>query len=386
MPRKVLILGSGHLAYRLKKLVSRQGYEVISLSNGSRAAGDEESPFQVMQQQLRGVDLESLIMAYAVDDRDEQNLEFTITLLSLKPDLRITASLFNENIAPHLRAAHPNVAILNPAKIAAPVFIDALYAPVTHSLRYEPSKSAGTPGAGRRDVLMWALAASFAALMVCSAWYFHVHEHLSWLDSFYFVVVTVATVGYGDISLLNSSAGSKIMDIGLILGSTFFIWMIFSLTVDRIIKKRVQLALGRRRYSYKDHVILCGLGRLGYFIAEGLLERGEKLLIIEKDENSEAIEYFRARGAAVYIGDARSPRVLADAGVRRAKALVSVIDNDYTNLEVGLNARSFQPDLRLMLRIFDESMSEMVRENLDIHLSFSVSAIADGKFAETLGV
>jgi len=102
---------------------------------------------------------------------------------------------------------------------------------------------------------------------------------------------------------------------------------------------------------------------------------------VEKDENSPGIEHFRSRGADVYIGDARLPRLLQDVGVTRAKALYSVIDNDYANLEVGLNARSFDPNLRLILRIFDDSMSRKIKENLDIHLTFSMTAIADAIFS-----
>ena len=59
--------------------------------------------------------------------------------------------------------------------------------------------------------------------------YFHLADGLSWLDALYFVVVTTATVGYGDINLLNASALSKFVGIALILSSTCFIWMIFSL-------------------------------------------------------------------------------------------------------------------------------------------------------------
>ena len=200
----------------------------------------------------------------------------------------------------------------------------------------------------------------------------------------YFVVVTIATVGYGDINLLNSSSISKIINITLILSSTLFIWLIFSLTVDRIIKKRTQLALGRKKYFYRNHVILCGLGRLGYFIAKELILRGEKIIIIEKDENSNYIDYFRSKNIDVYIGDARLPRILKNANVMHAKAVISVINNDYTNLEVGLNARSFDSNLRLILRIFDEAMSNKIRENLDIHLTLSMSAIADEDFIKLI--
>ncbi len=383
--QSVLIIGSGHLAFRIKKLATANGFAIRHVTRDALGGKHgEDSAFDGIVHGLRDIDLSTLSTVYLVDDRDEDNLELLIALVSMDRSLSIVASFFNENVAPHLRAAHPNVRILNPAKIAAPTFIQALEAPVTRTLRYVP---AGIPEAQhpqRSDSLIKVLIGGFLALILVAVVFFHYAEHLSWLNSVYFVVVTVGTVGYGDITLLNAPATTKLVGIGLILASTCFIWMIFSLTVDNIIKRRVQLALGRKRYAFSGHVILCGLGRLGFFIAEGLLKQGEKLLIVEKSESSPTIEYFRSRGADVYIGDARLPRVLQDVGVARAKALYSVINSDYANLEVGLNARSFEPSLRLILRIFDESMSQRIKEHLDVHLTFSMTAIADERFFSAL--
>lgn len=199
--------------------------------------------------------------------------------------------------------------------------------------------------------------------------YFHFSEQLSWLDAFYFVIVTISTVGYGDINLQNSSALSKIIGIVLILCSSIFIWLIFSLLIDRIVKRRAQRSLGRKKYNYKNHVILCGLGRLGYFIADELQKTGERIVVIESNQESASIEYFRNLDIDVYIGNARQPHVLQDAGTEHCRALISVINDDYANLEIGLNARYFQPDLRLVLRIFDESMADVIKEKFDIHLT-----------------
>jgi len=326
---------------------------------------------------LRDISLSSLSAIYILDDSDERNFELLIALLSLDRTLPIVASLFNENLAPHIRAANPNVRILNPARIAAPAFIAALDTPLSRTLRYAPASVSHAPEPTLRDGLILRLIGAFLLLIVSAVTFFHYAEGLSWLDAVYFVVVTVATVGYGDISLRDSSATTKLAGIALILASTVFIWTIFSLTIDAIIKRRVQLALGRKRYTHSGHVIVCGLGRLGYFIAEGLLDRGERVVIVEQNESSSSLDGLRRRGADVYVGDARLPRVLRDVGVTRAKALYSVIANDFTNLEIGLNARSIDPAVRLVLRLFDQTMSQRLRENLDIQLTFSMSAIAD---------
>jgi hypothetical protein len=69
---------------------------------------------------MGSVSLDTLAHVYLVDERDERNLELLIALISINRTLPIVAALFNENIAPHLRAVHPNILVLNPAKIAAP--------------------------------------------------------------------------------------------------------------------------------------------------------------------------------------------------------------------------------------------------------------------------
>lgn len=384
-PRSVLVIGSGHLAHRVGKAAAEQGYTVLHRRHEELCSRTREaSTFDAVTTAFRELDLDALSSVFLVDDRDEPNFELLIALISVDETVPIVASLFNENIGPHLQAANPNVRILNPAKIAAPAFVQALDVPVTHSLRYVPSRVEAEPKLARSDRLLRWLTLGFLGMAAVAVIFFHHQERLSWIDALYFVIVTVTTVGYGDITLLHSETLSKLVGIALILSSTAFIWMIFSLTVDRLIRRRAALSLGRKKYDLSGHVILCGLGRLGYFVGEQLLDRGETVLVIEKDESSRAIEHFRRRGADVYIGDARLPSVLQDVGVMRAKALFSVIDSDFANLEIGLTARSFDANLRLVLRIFDESMSRRVKENLDIHLTYSMTAIADERFLEAM--
>ena len=310
MSRKsVLIIGTGHLAYRIRKLARDRDCEIVHVaSDALRSHAGDTSVFDAIAHGIQGVDLHALAMTFLVDDHDERNFELLIALVSIESTLPIVASFFNENIAPHLQAAHPNVRIMNPAKIAAPTFVAALDTPVTHTLRYVPAPIDQERLAPRSDNLIPRLMTGFGALVAVAVAYFHMRMQLSWLDALYFVVVTVATVGYGDITLKDASPVTKVAGIALILASTVFIWMIFSLTVDNIIKRRVQLALGRKRYGCRDHVILCGLGRLGSFIAEGLLARGEHVLVVERNEDAPAVAHLRALGADVYIGVAAAAR------------------------------------------------------------------------------
>ena len=381
---RVLIFGSGHLARRVTKLAEKAGSEVATLPAADAAVVENNGlPFEGLIERLRSIKPEALSKAFLIDDEDEHNMQIMLALMSTNTTLPITISLFNENITPHIKAAHPHIVVVNPARMAAPLFVDALTNPITRNLHYAP-KTVEVKDKFKSDNLIEWLALSFFSICALVTTYFKIAEGLSWLDATYFVVVTIATVGYGDINLLNSVWQSKLVAIALILCSTFFIWIIFSLTIDRIIKKREQLSLGHKKYQYKDHVILCGLGRLGYFIVEELLKRGEKVLIVEIDENSPAIEIFRRQGVPTYVGNARLLSTLEDVNVSKAKALISVISNDYLNLEIGLNARSQQPNLRVILRIFDDQVATNIKNVLDIQLALSMSALVDDLVFETV--
>lgn len=384
--RTILILGSGHLASRTKLLLTQKGYTVTHLPNlFSNVPSDDSSTINETDKIFRTMDMKSFSMTYVLFEKDEDNLEVVIAMMALYSSIPIATSLFNENIRPHLEKANKKLIILNPAKLAAPLFVKALDNPIKRNLKRGTKSVRIMSNKSSNSFLIFLI--SFFSLIVSSAVvYFHGSEQLSWLDALYFVVVTISTVGYGDINLQNSSALSKIIGIVLILCSSIFTWLIFSLLIDRIVKKRAQRSLGRKKYTYKDHVILCGLGRLGYYIADELQKTGERIVVIESNQESVSIEYFRNLGIDVYIGNARQPNVLQDAGAEQCRALISVINDDYANLEIGLNARYFQPDLRLVLRIFDESMADVIKEKFDIHLTKSVSFIAAEKFASLVDV
>jgi TrkA-N domain/Ion channel len=384
----VLIIGAGHLAYRLKSLLIKQNNYTVSHTTLEEinSTGGAVYLLENIETFVGKIDTAAVAMVYLIDERDENNLQMIIAFIAKYPAIAITAALFNENLIPHLQKKHDNLWILNPAKIAAPIFVDALYTKTDNYTNTSIAATLETTAAGYNFTLVQKLLLLFTAILFTAVCFFHFYEKLSWINSLYFVVVTAASVGYGDINVLQSADISKVAVILLILCATIFIWMIFSLTIDRFLKQRIELALGRKKYNFFNHIVLCGLGRLGYFIVEELIKRGEKIIIIEQNENAKHLDYFRHQGVNIYIGDGRLPKVLGDTGIAKAKALISVISNDFVNVEIGLNARVFQPDLKLILRIFDEQMAEKIKEQLNIPHTLSLSAIADEKFYAALEI
>lgn len=98
-----------------------------------------------------------------------------------------------------------------------------------------------------------------------------------------------------------------------------------------------QLRLARNRRG--GHVVVCGLGRKGLLLTQALRERGQRVVVVERDAGNDLLETCRATGAAVLLGDARHDALLRDAGVVSAARLVAVCGDDGVNAEVAVRAR-----------------------------------------------
>lgn len=131
----------------------------------------------------------------------------------------------------------------------------------------------------------------------------------------------------------------------------------------------------------EDHIILCGLGQVGYRILQVLIKLHQRVLVIERKDDSEFVDLARDAKVPVIIEDVRKQGVLEKAGVARARAVMAVTDEDITNLEVALDARHIRPDIRVVLRLFDERLAAKVQEGFNIQVAFSSSALAAPSFA-----
>jgi Trk K+ transport system NAD-binding subunit len=133
--------------------------------------------------------------------------------------------------------------------------------------------------------------------------------------------------------------------------------------------------------AYDNHIILCGLGRLGYSILLELVKMGKDVAVVELHEAAYGVSEARRMNIPVVIEDARNQQVLADLGIHKAQAVVAVTDNDMANLEIALDARTLRPDIRVVVRMFDQQIAQKISRSFDIKLIFSTSAIAAPSFA-----
>lgn len=133
--------------------------------------------------------------------------------------------------------------------------------------------------------------------------------------------------------------------------------------------------------TYGRHVIICGIGRVGLRVVRQLLATGSDVVVIEKDWNSEFVARALELKVPVVLGDARELIILQQAGLQRAHAMIICIDEDLINVEVGLRARSLRPDLRIILRVFNDDLDRNLEETFGRNTVFSASALAAPTFA-----
>ncbi|NWG19009.1 MAG: NAD-binding protein [Chloroflexi bacterium] len=152
---------------------------------------------------------------------------------------------------------------------------------------------------------------------------------------------------------------------------------------------RLLLDKGSRREAWQvalastcqDHVIVCGLGRLGLRVATQLIAVGHDVVVIERDWSSEFVPRALSLQIPVVLGDAREVTIMRQAGVLRARAIVAAINDDLLNVEIALTARAIRPGMRVVLRVFNEELDRNLERTLGINSAFSASAIAAPTYA-----
>jgi Trk K+ transport system NAD-binding subunit len=132
--------------------------------------------------------------------------------------------------------------------------------------------------------------------------------------------------------------------------------------------------------TFNHHVIVCGLGHVGTRIVEHLVAAGTDCVAIEQ-EDSPALRRIEALGVPVLIGDVRDADMLDKAQVKRADTLIAATDVDMANITAALIAREVNPAIKLVLRLFDQTLAKRIEKSLGINAAFSTSALAAPLFA-----
>ncbi len=186
-------------------------------------------------------------------------------------------------------------------------------------------------------------------------------------DSLYMTVITVTTVGYGEVNTL--SLTGRQFTILLLLFSIGTAGYSVTTLISFIFEGQIlQLVRGRRMErsiaALDDHYIICGCGVVGKEVAEEFRHAGEPFVIVERDPDES--EMGRDESVLFVEGDAEEEETLLEAGIDRARGLVAALRQDEVNVFVVLTARTMNPDLTIVARAAEErTVKKLIKAGAD---------------------
>jgi voltage-gated potassium channel len=214
----------------------------------------------------------------------------------------------------------------------------------------------------RQRILAAALA--LAAVLGAGTLGYQLIEGWSFADALYMTVITVATIGYGEVHPL--SPAGRTFTIFLIFGGIGLLTYAVSAVTAFLVEGELHEALRKRRLEkiidhLKDHYIICGAGRTGRCVADELRNTRRDLVVVDQDPVRVAA--LNEQGVPALLGDADHDTVLKKAGIERAKALVACLPEDKDNLFVVITARGLNPNLRIVAKSLDKDADEKFRRS-----------------------
>lgn len=195
-------------------------------------------------------------------------------------------------------------------------------------------------------------------------------------DCAYMVMITITTVGFGEVLPVSEVAGGRLFTMGLLVsGLGVSLYFMSSLTAF-IIEGDLQQALWRRKVhkkiaSLRGHVIVCGAGETGRNVIDELLQTGISVVVIEQNpERLDALHRQIGAGVVGVTADATEDATLLNAGIERALGVVTALHSDRDNLFVTVTARQLNPQIRIVSRAVQErSGTKLLRAGADAIVS-----------------
>ncbi|WP_405010841.1 NAD-binding protein [Kitasatospora sp. NBC_01539] len=149
----------------------------------------------------------------------------------------------------------------------------------------------------------------------------------------------------------------KVLQILTALSGLLLMPLLTALALEALGTFRAASALRRPPRGISGHVVVLGLGRVGGRVLDRLRELDLPVVCVESDPTARGVARARAYGVPVVLGDATQEGVLEAAKVGRARAMLALTSNDSTNLEAALSARECNPDLRVVMGLFDDDFA-----------------------------
>ena len=214
----------------------------------------------------------------------------------------------------------------------------------------------------RRQLLLALLLLVVVVLSAVAVYMWFGGPQVTLLDAFYMAVITITTVGYGEIVDTHANPGLRLFNIFFILVGIGIMLYVFSVSTAFIVEGELNNFFRRRKMmkqirDMNDHLIICGAGETGSYLVKELLKTGNVFVVIDHDQGR--LDRISQLGEVpVLRGEGGDEEVLTTAQIQRARGLASVLPEDKDNLLLTVTARLLNPNLRIVARCAEAGMVE----------------------------
>jgi Trk K+ transport system NAD-binding subunit len=220
------------------------------------------------------------------------------------------------------------------------------------------------------------------AVILFSTAVYHFGFGHTWPDSLYRTISLIATGA--DMGGERYEGWGKVFVSFLRISGTALVAAFTAIVTNYLLRARLGGAFEVRRIPEKGHIVVCGLGNIGFRVVEELIGAGERVVVIEREANNPFIASSRREGAAVIVGDATIPEVLRQARAGTAAAVITATSKDLVNLEIALLLSEIHPQQRAVVRLSDPLLAETIRAAASVRLALSVPELAAPAFVAGL--
>jgi hypothetical protein len=398
----VLLIGRGELPDATAEALADGGVEVRRL---------EEPTDAQIREALGERRIERVVI---VSRHDHVSLRQALIVAHVRPGISMLVTVFDLDVAGHLQGSARNVRVMSMADIVAPSFAGPCLNPDLISIVRRPSRTCGieaadgrpsavtarwqTPGRTRRAlgaleaflvpfdssarILVYGLL-GFLAVLVIETVMTMVAAHDSLIDAFYTVAKVTVTVG-PSAAADKGSDWFKLFSTVTMLLTLGFAAVLTAGLVNRLLDPRLTGILGRAAVPRRDHVVVVGLGQVGFRLGLLLRELGVPVVLVERNPDAKNVPRGKDQRLPIVIGSGASQRLLRKLSIRRARALAAVTSDEVENIAIAVAARSDRRDLNIVLRAGDGDAASETQSLFGVGVVRDVYRIAGTALAATI--